>query len=936
MPIFAREAELYKLKSALADCLSGRPNVTVLEGPAGCGKTALLDALMEQASAEGAVVLRAAALSSERDLPLSVMRQLAESAPASDDIGRCLAALSAGDMGSGDPPDAVTPGRAHAGEMFRACADLRAVAHERPVVIGVDDAHHADDRSLRRLLYIAARARATGLMMVFTEVLHHRQWSTAYRDVFLQQPEYRRMRLTSLDPDGVTSLVNEHARMAVDDLLVDGLHAATGGNPLLIRALLEDHLTASAVPDPSERLKVLTGGEVFAHAILTCVDRSGPVAARVAEGLAVLGDAAGLDLLRRLCRLPLAVAELGTRVLRATGVTEDFGFRHSAARTAVLDGMDPGRRRELHSRAAALLYADGASVVSIAAHLRNAERVEEPWGVPVLQEAAEEVLADDRDTLAIAYLDLAYRFCPDARQRVEIRLRSAVILQRGDPWAAERLGDELLLSLRTGELTAQHRAKLANVLTGQGRIEDAGEVFGTLRRLGEGESPVPVDWAAGPRALVGGRHHPWVSEDVGERPGDDGSSYQGSVPGPGTTTGYEVVPWAGPVPAAGDEITAAAQELLQRCVLTDSTVEAISSAIKCLTYGGGADRAQYWSGVLLKEADRRGASGWSAHFAGLQAEGAYHQGDIRRARDLARLGLERISGPNRSLLACSLLAAQIMSETVMGDYEAGARMLNQPTPESLLGSTHGLTYIRARGHYHLATDRLDDALDDFMSVGQLARRWGTDIPAWLPWRGDTAEVLLRLGQREEAERLVVEQEARIADNCGRARGMTLRLLAATAPPDRRLPILARSMSLLHGAGDRLELARTLYDLADVYRRLGETAQAAMASRRAWQLARECGAEPLCSGGHLEHGEDHRNSGGMGSTAVDVSTVRLSSSERRVAVLAACGYTNRDISSRLSVTISTVEQHLTGVYRKFKICGREQLPLELQFEVEDIA
>jgi DNA-binding CsgD family transcriptional regulator len=51
---------------------------------------------------------------------------------------------------------------------------------------------------------------------------------------------------------------------------------------------------------------------------------------------------------------------------------------------------------------------------------------------------------------------------------------------------------------------------------------------------------------------------------------------------------------------------------------------------------------------------------------------------------------------------------------------------------------------------------------------------------------------------------------------------------------------------------------------------------------------------------------------------------LSASERRVALLAAEGYTNREISARLFITISTVEQHLTRVYRKMAITSRARL------------
>ena len=55
---------------------------------------------------------------------------------------------------------------------------------------------------------------------------------------------------------------------------------------------------------------------------------------------------------------------------------------------------------------------------------------------------------------------------------------------------------------------------------------------------------------------------------------------------------------------------------------------------------------------------------------------------------------------------------------------------------------------------------------------------------------------------------------------------------------------------------------------------------------------------------------------------------LTPSERRVADLAAVGRTNRDIARHLFVTAATVETHLTRVYRKLDIAGREGLAAAL--------
>jgi DNA-binding CsgD family transcriptional regulator len=56
--------------------------------------------------------------------------------------------------------------------------------------------------------------------------------------------------------------------------------------------------------------------------------------------------------------------------------------------------------------------------------------------------------------------------------------------------------------------------------------------------------------------------------------------------------------------------------------------------------------------------------------------------------------------------------------------------------------------------------------------------------------------------------------------------------------------------------------------------------------------------------------------------------RLTRAELRVAALAARGCVNREIAERLFITPSTVEQHLTRVFRKLGITGRDFLPTSL--------
>jgi DNA-binding CsgD family transcriptional regulator len=67
----------------------------------------------------------------------------------------------------------------------------------------------------------------------------------------------------------------------------------------------------------------------------------------------------------------------------------------------------------------------------------------------------------------------------------------------------------------------------------------------------------------------------------------------------------------------------------------------------------------------------------------------------------------------------------------------------------------------------------------------------------------------------------------------------------------------------------------------------------------------------------------RRSAGHSASGIASLTAR----ERDVAALASQGLTNQEIAGKLLITPSTVEQHLTRVFRKLRVSGRSQLPGE---------
>lgn len=277
------------------------------------------------------------------------------------------------------------------------------------------------------------------------------------------------------------------------------------------------------------------------------------------------------------------------------------------------------------------------------------------------------------------------------------------------------------------------------------------------------------------------------------------------------------------------------------------------------------------------------------------------------------------------------LASLVTACTAMGRFEEVAEWLDQPVPETMFQTRYGLHYLHARGRYSMATGHLPLALRDFQKCGELMTTWELDAPGLVAWRTDAAEALLRMGRPDQARRLIEDQLGRCGKDMPRVHGSALRLLAATSQLRHRPMLLRQAADLLQSGADRYEHSRVLVDLTEAYHALGESRRAGMIGRRARALAEECDAQPLLRRLSRDIGWDDKETAAA-QPSVTGSAAMLSDAERRVAALAAIGYTNREISDKLYITVSTVEQHLTRIYRKLGVLGRTDLPAHLELDL----
>ncbi|MFD7084496.1 BREX system ATP-binding domain-containing protein [Streptomyces sp. NPDC059918] len=883
MSLVGRASVIAILDTALADCMSGESRIVLIEGATGSGKSTLVDTVAERARAAGAVVLSAVASPAEQEVPLGVLGQLVNSEQS----------FTSPELAADSP----APSRVGAMQAF--CAQLRELSEASPVVLCIDDVQHADGESLRYLQYVARHARSAPVLMVVTGAPHAEAQDPVFTTELMRQPHFRRIRLGLLSEAEVCAVLGgQHGGVRPRPELAADLHRMSGGNPLLLRALLQELQElqelreqhghrglgnddgARPADTAGDRFPAPAPGGPFAEAVATCLHRTGPTATGLARAVALLGELASVPRIIRLLGVGSSSAQRGLAALEAAGILDGVRFRHDGARSAVLDGTGPSAKADLHRRAAAVLRKDGSPATAVAGHLLAASADGAPWSagaadIEVLRDAAEDLLVSNDAPKALRLLELAHEAGADSPLRGAIRIRRAQITWRYDPVAAERQAGSLLDDLHSDRLDAEHVQPLAGLLLAQGRVADAA------------------------RLLKG-------SEGTGHEPGTS------------------------PLDTLLDTGVAASERLLQSARLTDATMAPLTQALRSLIASEHPERAVPWSRKLMEEAHRCQAPGWSAVFATLHAESLLRLGDLRGAHTHAAMALDLLPEKNGGTFHCAPTAVLIRACSGMGRYAEASRYADQQIPQRLLSSLHGLGYLRARGLHQMAVNQPHAALADFLEIGRILESWGADRPAHLPWRTDAAEALLRLGKPRQAEQFVLQQLSLPDARRPWVRGVSLRLRALVSDPKQRPATLNQSIDELHRSGDRVETARSMAELGRALEADGAPAKGSAMIRTAWNLAKECEATTLCKeilpDAPLTPVARDRAPAGSGGTNTET---KLSSSEQRVATLAAQGLTNREISAKLYLTVSTVEQHLTRVYRKLQISCRGDLPLDLE-------
>ncbi len=901
--LLAREDELAAVSRTIAGAMDGTGAVLVLEGPAGIGKTAVLEAAREAAS--DALVLHARASELDRGFGFGLVHQLLDRAATPELMTG--AAAHAGvvlDPAAGQAEDA---GFAVLHGLYWLTANL---ADTVPVVLLADDLHWADVPSLRFLEYLARRIDGLRVALIATTRPNE---PGAANDLL----DELRASATVIRP---RPLDREAAAAMLPAAVVDAALEATGGNPLLLSVLAREVAGTDEVTP--EQL-----AELGARGVAPTVERRlrplGPDAVAAARAVAVLGERATAEDVAAIASLnPDGVTGALDR-LNAVDVLDGRAFVHPLVRAAVLDAMPAGERAALHRAAALRLRERGLRAGAVAPHWHAAEPAGDARAVEDLQAAAAEAAAEGATDLAADHLTRALAEAPANRREIALELGELEVRAQR-PSGPERLR-ALLTEGLDGDAAARAHAALANHLVHTDPVAAVAELEQATEDAADPTLKLRLEAGLLEALLLADPDPTRLRARIARGLAQDPPSIA-ALAAAANDGALRGMPTAELVPLA--ERALAGGELLATVGPASSTWNLVTHALRFAEDARGAERA-------LEAGDRavREQGLFAATLFVEQAWGYWHRdfGSVALGAARSRSGLEAIRAQGMVTTVPALSAALAENLIELDKLEEAAAEVDV----DLGAAAH--TFIEpfvltARGRVRFLLRRLDEAETDLRRVVAFcdARDW--NAPNAALGRLRLAEVLAASGQPDEALELMAHDvaAAHAAQRPG-ALGMALRRRAlAQHEPQVAIATLREAVAALEGTDLRRELGWALHDLGARLRIRGDRVEAREPLRKALELAARTESALLARHAHAEldaSGARPRRERLEGVEA-------LTPAERRVAQLAAEGLTNRQIAETLWVTLKTVEVHLGRSYGKLGIRGRGQLAAALGLDERD--
>ncbi|SNY69597.1 helix-turn-helix transcriptional regulator [Paractinoplanes atraurantiacus] len=908
-----RVRELAALRACLREAGEGAARVVVVEGAAGIGKTALLQAARDRALDDGLRVLATRVPHLSTAAPYELLRRLL--GPEVDRLGGPTALSGAAAFAA----PLFTPGATVAAGVDYGCQWLLAgLADQGPLLLVIDDAHWADADSLRVVVDAAEDLQQAPIAIIVTarpetgtvaEPLLARLATLDWASVVHPAP---------LSEAGVATLLRYTFGHDTDAAFTAACAQASGGNVFYLRELVRPLKAAGLSPDALTPADLsATGPAALAHTMRWRLGELGPVATVVAQAAAVLGEDVPLADVAALAGVAAAPAGDAAAALRVSSIlarTDPVAFLHPLLRAAVEQTTGPERLGRLHARAAALLTAAGAPASRIAEHLLHAPPTGAPEVVGLLLDEARR----DLDAGSVG-----------AARRLLVRAIA-------EP-PAPALRPEVLAALATAEratgATAEALSHLTEVVDTGGREVALGalaDLLELLYDLGDHEAAVKLH-----RRAFDAEPYGDTAAEVRVRAAlllhvANGHAEQA----PDRLVGVDVA--ALPI-GSGEErrllLCAAIHHRSTGRCSPEEFVRHLSRVVEDLP----SNRPLTYCEVLA-------ALEATAFLASAEAMGEAEAILTRLQPEVARL--RRVSPElqaewsHRTILNSLRCGRFEEALTRLSEAEAFAARHGLPMYASLASYARGCTELE-RGDYPEAALHLLNGNTDVPFVGALGELLC----------GRPAEALARLGLPEAPGAPVTEAEItheahlvashayeRLGDRVRALReadrellirrrhgpsyrlALALRRRSSFAPAREAVELLAEAVTVCAGTPRLPVLARVRASHGAALRRAGRLREARAELAAALDLAVQVGMDRLA--GHLA--DEIRAAGGRPRRTRVTGVASLTAGQAAVAKLAAGGCTNREIAEHLYITIKTVETHLNAVYRKLAVPGREHL------------
>lgn len=431
--VFGRVDELRRIDALLSGARQGLGGAAALIGPAGIGKSRLLDEARRRAELAGMQVVRVSCHRGDETRPLSALAGLVTALRSMRGAAGCdprhverLQFISVGDSAV-SPPDGDAAGAdpAHLRERLgEALGDLlAAVAAELPVLVVVDDGQWMDpsSRLLWKQLAVAAPSTPVALLTA------HRVMSNGGEP---SDPLVFNIRLGALSSDAAGAMLDElsaRGPRTLTDTTRTALLARGAGSPLFLKELAR-HWQATG---ESGELP-LSLAAVF-DASLSTLDRG---AVRVLEIAAVLGAYASLHRIERVAQLARSDFVDAVIQLEAAGIMtagpDGIALGHVLWAEAVLARLPGTAARLIHQYAAELLAEEHRARPSLPLLWEVAHHWESAGDRPHAREA---ILRGADHLAANGFPDEAAQACArviaaeiDPRQQLALRRRHLDLL----------------------------------------------------------------------------------------------------------------------------------------------------------------------------------------------------------------------------------------------------------------------------------------------------------------------------------------------------------------------------------------------------------------------------------------------------------------------------------------------------------------------------